>query len=568
MSANDENNQSPLRIAAVIIVVVVILGAVGASGYHFFTGWRARDLAAKAKTNFDKANYRLAWLQINSAKDLRSEDPQVLRVLAIIDAAMGKVASLGHYERLARTTGLTPEDFKVRARIALRFGDDKQFTAAVDELEASGQISEAGALRTARKLWQGDLESAIREMRAAVTDSGDPALKFTLAQLLLRRYGPEADSDKSLSNEAVLASEEVLQIVDDLLGTPLRNEALAFALEEIAATPDKQQRWAAAAMEDLDAANPALLPAAALLVQSGRMTPQELHGQLRSVYDAAPLERRAAYALWLTGAGMANEALTLITSKEVGESTPAFGARTEALFATENLEAVLAAVEDGGKSDADVLFAAKARAEYARGRGDYGGAQALRESLDAAARGRRLESLIATGDALGASNVVDAKLAELCADPAVSDYAFRVARDRFSRRGRTSLLATALGHARAASPESPAVLDYTRYLALGAGEKVSLEETAAASAAEPAAVAFRITHALNLLVNNRPTDAFRVFDDITVFAAGLPPDQLAVIAAVLHAGGRTEEARAAARSIDPELLSAHEYSLIAPLRLP
>ena len=46
-----------------------------------------------------------------------------------------------------------------------------------------------------------------------------------------------------------------------------------------------------------------------------------LSQQLRLAFDAAPPERRAAYAMWLVGAGMPNEALTLITAPEAGEST-------------------------------------------------------------------------------------------------------------------------------------------------------------------------------------------------------------------------------------------------------
>jgi hypothetical protein len=186
--------------------------------------------------------------------------------------------------------------------------------------------------------------------------------------------------------------------------------------------------------------------------------------------------------------------------------------------------------------------------------------------MDAAAQSRRLEFIIPSGDALGAANVVDEKLAELCGDPAVADYVFRVARDRFSRSGRTSLLTASLERARAASPQSAAVQDYVRYLALTGDEEVSLEETAAACASEPANVTFRITHALNLLENNRSAEALGIFDDITVFADRLPPGQLAVIAAVLAASGDNQRARAAAVSVDPALLSPGEYALILPLR--
>jgi len=555
-----------LRSLVIFAVAMVILGAAGAVGYHLFTGWRARDLAAKAQDNFEKANYRMAWLQINSAKELRGEDPAVLRVLGTIEAAMGQASALDHYEKLSQKTELTAEDLQARAEIAARYGNEAQFADAVDALEKSGRVTEAGALRTARQLRQGNIDRAIAEARAAAASSDDPALQLDLARLLVQRYRPEFGPGKNPSAGAVAGSAEVVQIIDSLLETPLRKNALAFAINEINASPQDRQRWAAAAMEKVESDNPALLAAAAVLVRSGQKSPQQIHEQLRPVYDAAPLERRAAYSLWLTGAGMPKEALTLITAQEGGESTAAFGARTEALFATGNLDAVIDAVEAGGNIDADVRMAAKARAEYARGRGPQGGAAALRDAIDAAAKAGRLEFILPTGDSLGASTVVDEKLTELCGDPAVADYVFRVARDRFSRSGRASLLASSLERARAASPQSPAVQDYLRYLALTGDEGVSLEETAAACAAEPSNVTFRITHALNLLENNRPAEAFEIFDDITVFADRLPPGQLAVIAAVLAGSGDNDRARAAASLLDPALLSPGEYALVLPLR--
>lgn len=549
-----------------LALALIGLGIVGVAGYHVFTGWRARDLAAKAKENFDQGNYRMAWLQLNSAKGLRPDDPQVLRAAATIEGAMGRATSLEHFEKLAQRTDLTPEDLQTRAEIAARFGDERQFAEAIEALEASGRATEASQLRAARELRQGDIDRAIVEARRAAEASDDPELKLGLARLLVQRYRPEFGAGRNPSAGAVAGSAEVVEIIDALLATPQRNAALAFALNDINTTPENRGRWAAAAMENVQTDNPALLPAAAVLVRSGQKTPQQIHKQLRPVFDAAPLNRRAAYAMWLTGAGLPKEALTLVTAQEAGESTAAFGARTEALFATDNLDAVLGAVEAGGNVDADVRLAAKARAEYARGRGAQGGAAALREAMDAAAKSRRLEFILPTGDSLGATTVVDTKLAELCGDPAVADYVFRVARDRFSRRGRSSLLAAAFERAQAASPQSPAVQDYARYLALTGDEPVSLEATAAACTAEPANVSFRITHALNLLENDRPADALKNFDDITLFADRLPPSQLAVIAAVLAANGDTARARAAAGGIDPDLLAPGEYVLVAPLR--
>jgi len=562
-SRQQQNLKQVLLLLAAAALVAALIGAVG---YHFFSGWRARDLAAKAKENFDQGNYRMAWLQINSAKDLRPEESEVLRVLGTIEGAMGQANALDHYDKLAQKAELTADDLEARAQIAARFGSDEQFAAAVAELEATGLNLEAGQLRTARKVRKGDIDRAITEARLAAIASDEPAPKLVLARLLVQRYRPEFGPGKSPTAEALAGVAQAVNLIDELQNTAERDTALAFALNEINTVPENRIRWANAAMEKVETDNPALLPAAAVLVRTGKKSPREIHGQLRPVFDAAPLERRSAYALWLSGAGLPKEALTLITAQEAGESTAAFAARTEALFAVGNLDGVLAAVDAGGNVDADVRFAAKARAEYARGRGAQGGAAALREAIDAAAKARRLEFILPSGDALDASAVVDTSLTELCGDPAVSDYVFRVARDRFSRRGRPSLLSAAFERAQAASPQSPAVQDYARYLALTGDGQVGLEETAAASAAEPANETFRITHALNLLKNNRAAEALQSFDDITVFADRLAPGQLAVIAAVLAANGDAVRAQAAVAAIDPDRLQSGEYRLVAPLR--
>jgi hypothetical protein len=555
-----------LRLLSILAIAAIVLGAAGAVGYYFFTGWRARDLAAKAKDNFEKGNYRMAWLQINSAKDLRDGEPDVLRVLGQIEGAMGRATALEYYEKLSEKSELNADDLQARAEIATRFGNEEQFAEGIDALEKAGKAKEAGELRTARQLRQGDIDRAIAEARSAVAASDDPAVKLTLARLLARRYGPEFGPGLTPSSAAMAGADEVVDIVDQLLETTQRKPALAFALNEANASPENRVRWANAAMEKVDTDNPALLPAAAVLVRSGQKTPQQIHEQLRPVFDAAPLERRAAYVLWLTGAGMPKEAVTMITAQEAGESTAAFGARTEALFATENLDAVLAAVESGGNIDNDVKFAAKARAEYARGRGAQGGSAALREAMGAAAKKGRLEFILPAGESLGASSVVDEKLVELCGDPSVADYVFRVARDRFSRNGKLNAMASAFEQARAVSPQSASVQDYARYGKLLENRAVDLAETSAACAAEPSNVTFRITHALNLLDHGKSAEALQAFDDITVFADRLPHGQLAVIAAVFHANGDTQRARAAAAAIDTNLLAPGEYALIVPIR--
>ncbi|MFM8458670.1 MAG: hypothetical protein ACKOB0_06940, partial [Chthoniobacterales bacterium] len=68
------------------------------------------------------------------------------------------------------------------------------------------------------------------------------------------------------------------------------------------------------------------------------------------------------------------------------------------------------------------------------------------------------------------------------------------------------------------------------------------------------------------LNHGQSAEALQAFDDITVFADQLPDGQLAVIAAVLHANGDDQRARAAMATIDTNLLAPGEYALIAPIR--
>ncbi len=547
-------------------IAVVVAGLAVAGGYHAFAGWRARDLAAKATENCAAGNYRMAWLQLGSARGLRPESADVLRAAAHIEATLGLAAALEDFDRLAQKSPLTPEDLQARAETAARHGTDEQAERAAKDLEASGNAPAAAGARVLRQLRHGDLDRAIAEAQRAVEATGDADLKLSLARLLVRRHGPELARSRSPGAEALLAQKQIADLVDSLSSTPLEDQALALGLSFVSAEPEARGRWAGAAMRDLSPDNPALLPAATALVAAGAQSPADIYRKLRPVFDGSPLSRRAAFALWLSGAGMPDEALTLVTSQESAESTAAFGAHTEALFRLGNNEAVIAAAEGAANVDADIKLAARGRAEYALGRGARSGANSLREAMAEAARRGRLESILPDADALGASTVADERLVELCGDPALADYAFRVARERLSRRGRPVLLATALDRARAASPNSAAAQDFARYAKLLAGQAVSPSETAAAVAAEPANTAFRITHALALLRDGKPSDALAVFDNVTLFANSLPPGQLAVLYAVLAANGDTRRAAAAARGIDPNALTNEEFALLASHR--
>lgn len=558
------------RVRRILFIVVGSVVAVAAlvAGFHFYKTWRARDLAVKARDNFESGSYRLAWLQINSARDLLPDDAEVLRSSAIIDAGFGARPALDYWDRLAEKGGMTPDDLEQRARAAARFGTDEQFEQAIADLEASGTNKPVGELRAGRLLVRGDVDRAIEEMRRLSSMSDDPAMRLDLARMLLRRHAETlADARKE---QAVAVARELFATVDALQGTPLADEALAFGLTYLLPGHEGQERWANMAMRNMAPDNPALLPAATVLVDIGKAQPADLNKKLRPIFDAAALDQRAAYASWLTRQGMSREALALITEQESAESSDAFSARVDALAALENWAAVIQTAEVNGNTPESIRFITKARAEYAMGRGAQSGGKSIADAVRASTRQANLPLIIVAADEMGGGAMVDASLVEMCGDPAVAAQVFRIARDRFARRGpaASALLTSAFERARTAAPNAVPVRDFARYsmLLASAGDKadskVDPADTADAVASDPADPAIRATHALALLRAGRGNEALGCFDGITVDFSQMAPGVQAVFCAALAAAGKPAEAGDAARKIDPALLSPAELDLV------
>jgi tetratricopeptide (TPR) repeat protein len=565
-----------MRVLAVSAVAVVVVGILAAVGFHILQGWRARDLAAKALQSFEQANYRAAWLQVSSARNLRPDEPAVLRASAIIESRFGMPSAMENWDRYAETHELSAEDLVERGRAAAALGDEAQFQRAVDGLDAAGDAASAGRLRTVRSLARGDLDRAIEEARRAVAATDNPAMKLDLARLILRRHVDQLAAAPQ-AEESQRTAAEMFAIIDSLQGTEKGDEALAFGLTFLLPGQDGQERWANLAMKNASASNPALLPAATVMIDLGKTRPEDMHAQLRPIFDAAPLDRRAAFVAWLTRQNMPREALTLVTAQEAGESVDAFSARTAALGKMDNWTAVIETADAGGNAPLSMRLVTKARAEYALRQQAQSGAKSLADAVRAAAREGILPTVVATGDEMGGQAVVDATLIELCGDPGFANDAFRLTRDRFSRRGASMQTQLAEAHQRAmvAAPNAVSVQDYARYVKLLttpddeatedeiAALAVSPEDTAQAVAAAPNDPAVRATHALALLKAGRAEDALGAFDDLTVFFGRVPPALQAVICLVLAGQGRGEFAMQAAQSIDQDKLTKEERLLLS-----
>ncbi|MFM6173361.1 MAG: hypothetical protein ACKPB4_14755, partial [Sphaerospermopsis kisseleviana] len=498
-----------MRFLGISAAVLVALCVVGAGAFYFFQGWRARDLAGKALENLEIPNYRMAWIQMNSARSLRPGDPDVLRAAAIIESRFGMPTAVESWERLEQSRRLTTSELQDKARAFARLGSQEQFDMAVRAMDEAGLKVEAAQLRAARNLRRGNMDAAIDETATAVTGLNDPGLRLDHARLLVRRHVDRLAAPQNPQTAAV--AEQVATIIDSLVGTAQEKEALALGLAFLQPGEDRRSQWVDRAFQDLTADNPALLAAASVAAQSGRAKPADLYRQLRPAFDAAPLDRRSAFCLWLTRQGMPAEALTLITAQEAAESPEAFAARVEALAAMKNWKALIETSNVPGKTPDSLRLASRARAEFGSGYPESGLTSAADAVRAAAAEGNP-EAVLTSMDDIGAQAAVDGALVELCGDSRYADTAFRLSRDRFTRRAARGggALASAMERVSTAAPDSLALGDYRRYVALieepgedGSEDEVaeipSPDVTAQAVEAAPADPALRITHGLALV---------------------------------------------------------------------
>jgi hypothetical protein len=557
----DRGKKERLKRLAIVILVLLVVSAGGYVLYQFVVRpLRAKDLAAKALANVDSGDLRMAWLQISSARQLDPRDPSVLRAAAIFEGKLGRRESLELWEQVALRASLDNDDRASRAVAAMLFGTDEQFRASLGELEAAGQPVKAEALRISRLSTRGNLTSAIVEARRAASVTGDPGIRLGYAKLLLRYHAVTGEGPTP--PESVAAYKEMASIVDALQSTPEAQNGLAFGLDYLKVPDEVRRRWIDAGLADVSPTNPALLPAADAAVQTGMMTAQDAHAKIGPAYEKAKLDQRYAYSLWLTGQGLPETALDLITPLQSAADSVAFAARAAALAEMGDWEEVIATANSATGPPESVRVLTRARAESALG-GAPRSESSVRLGLQAAAREGRLAAAVGMADKLdGGPSMVDEQLVQLCGKPGTADLAFRMLRARWSRSKGTDSLLPVYQTARQVSPGAASVCDYGRYVEVATGLLGDTAATQRAVEEHPSDIDARVTRALQFLRAQKPDEANAVFADITVFFENLPPGQQAVIAAINQARGQHKLARAMLAKIDTSLLNAGERGLL------
>ena len=528
------------------VVVVALVG--GGIGTFLFTGWRAQDLAAKALASLERGDQRLALIQAESARNLRKNNPQVLRAYAKVRFAVNDPVSLEIWQQIAEQGPLSLEDRQAQAEAAVRFGGEESFDTAIAEFEATGRQADADTWRGRRALQQKDFTSAVQYLRRAAEADPTADRRIELARLLVT-VGT-ADSRA-----------EAAQIVDAMANGPDASQALAFGLSAVPVGPATRRAWAEKVLSDPKPDDPAVLAAADAIVNDRLMTVDEMVARLQMVFTGARLEDRGRYAKWLLDRNRPMDALDFVRPSEVRGSRGGFLVRAEALSATQDWKTLLAMVNGGSPVNDSVTNILRARAEEGLGRSSAANSS-LRKAIRASVARGALAETMAEVDRMGKESVSDQVLLGLCGEYATAEYALRVARWRFSSRGEPRLRQQAYRNAIKAAPKASTVADLARLERLLNREGVDTAETAAALESEPDNIDFRLTHALALFADGRPAEARTVLEPHRIVQHQLQPGQKAIAVAVLAATGSKQEAIRLARTMRPDHLTDPEYRLV------
>jgi tetratricopeptide (TPR) repeat protein len=552
------------RVLMWVPVVLPLVVAVLAIGAYVFTGWRAQDLASKAVASAEAGNFRLASIQIESARQLRSKHPAILKAQALVASMAGDPSCVDLWEKVSiQEAQLSPVALATRAEALIKFGNTGQREQALADLDAAGLPVKASVARTRLAFHSGSLEDAVLHARKAVAADPAPENKLVLARALMARHRPFLrTAGENLSEETKSAIEEARNLIDSLADTPQGHDALALGLVALTADPALSRKWANKAWQTQSTTNPALLPAASALIASGEMPRNDVIAKLRFVFAGSPLPQRAALAEWLMTQGEAQIVLDTISARDAAQHPAAFIAYTKALARQGDWDRLLASANEVARVPEPVRLLAVAYAAKETRKSGMA-EKATLDALKAAAGTSLLGPTIVATEGLELDELVDESIISMCADAAIAGPAFAAARQRFERTGRREKLELAFDNARKASPAAESVADYGRYVDLLAGRPVDRAATAAAIESNKNNPALRMTHALALLKNGQPDEAFRVFDDFTLFFDTLSPSAQAVVTAIWGAQGDAAGAADLARRVDTRKISPDERALIS-----
>ena len=545
------------RILTIALPALLVLAAAIALAIPRVKDWRARQFAEQAEALLAEGKMQEAFNNASSAIQVRPALPSARRAYAAVLIAAGKPEGAAVLQQLIDDGSATTADRLTLADAALRFGD-----AAVAEREAfhvlqQGERSPDALFVLARvRLAQQRAPDAMQALQECLEAGGGGAPAILLARLKFATGSPEAASEAIdlLRPLARQNDQDGLDALIALLSSPALQttggRAWAEALRAHPLASDEQKLAASSAEIQIDPASYASIVAKTV-----------------TAYRGGTIDERAQLARWLNQNREYDTVLDVIGADEAALRSDLFLIRLDAMAGRGDWQDIADLLR--GETlplQAPVALLYRGRAARETGETEAAASFYRRAVIEAARTPDVMWYVIGYLQRVGEDRVLEQELQRLTDNPSAARQAFQALVPLVQKRQDAEELYQLYDRMLKRLPAETVVQNDHRYFAALTGRRADVSGARELAQNEPQMLAYRITLALTYLKNSQPDAALRVFDGITLDPDQIQPYQRAVLAAVLGANGREDEARQLARSVPGDVVTVQEFELIAPWR--
>ena len=537
-----------LGLPALVFLVIAVALAVPR-----IKDWRARQFAAQAILLLQEGKLQEAFNNASSAIQLRPGLPEARRAYASVLLAGGKSEGLGVLDQLIADGLATDEDRLELAEAALRFNDPATAEREALHLLQQGQNTPRALFIVARvRLAQQKLPDALQALRESIEAGGGAAPSILLARLQMAANTPESIAS-ALDLLRPIARQQ------DRSGL----EAIMVLVASPALKTAEGPGWVAALRSHPEANDEQKLAAASAEIQLNPAQYASIVRRTVEEYRGGAVETRAQLARWLNQNREFEGTLDVISAEEAATRSDLFLIRLDAMAGRGDWKGIAELLK--GESiplHSSVVLLYRGRAARETGETESSASFYQRAVIEAARTPDVMWYVINYLQRVGEDRVLEQELMRLTDNPATARQALQALVPIVQKRQNAEELFGLYERMIRLMPAEPAVQNDHRYFAALTGRRADVSGARELVDQQPRMLAYRITLALAHLKNAQPEAAMKVFDGITLDPAQIQPYQRAILAAVLGANGRTDEARQLARSVPGDAVTVQEFELI------
>jgi len=545
------------RILTLGLPAVLILGIGIALAVPRIKDWRARQFAERSDALLAEGKLQEAFNNASSALQMRPQMAEAQRAYAAVLLAAGKPQSVEVLRQLVESGRGSADDRLQLLEAALRFGDIALAERESFALMQQGGQTGAALFALARvRIAQQRYDDAMQALRESIDAGGGPEPSILLAKLRFAQNTPEsvAAATDLLRPLALRDDKTGLDALMALLASPaLRTKEAAGWVESLRSHPmaSTEQKLAAASAE----------------IQIEPSSYAEVVRKTIDLHRSGSTEEKAQLARWLNQNREYRAVLDTIPADEATTRSDLFLIRLDAMAGLGDWKGITTLLRgENLPLQTPVIMLYRGRASRETGDAEAAVSFYRRAVIEAAPSPEVMWYVIDYLQRVGEDAVLEQELTRLTENPATARQAFQALVPIVQKRQDAETLFQLYDRMIKKLPAERAVQNDRRYFAALTGRSLDVAGAQELAAAEPQMLAYRITLSFILLKNGQNEAALRVFDGVTLDPAQIQPYQRAVLAAVLGANGRKNEAQQLARNVPGEAVTAKEFELIAPYR--